>query len=136
MTAAAALPVRVYYEDTDAGGIVYHAAYLKYAERGRTEFLRALGVDQSKLRAETGIGFVVAGLTIDYLQPAFLDDLLTVQSIVARVRRVSLDFLQIVERGGVPIARLTVRVACIDAAGKPARLPDAMRAATMASPPS
>jgi len=123
MTGAATLPVRVYYEDTDAGGIVYHAAYLRFAERGRTEFIRALGLDQQKLRAEQGIGFVVTSLSIDYVRPAVLDDALVVRTEVARRRPASAEFRQTVERDGETIARLDVRVACLDRDGKPARLP-------------
>lgn len=126
MTAAHILPVRVYYEDTDAGGIVYHAAYLRFAERGRTEFIRTLGVDQRSLRDETGLGFAVARLAIDYLRPARLDDRLEIHTEVARARGASADFLQTVLRDGETLARLDVRVACIDADGRPARLPPAL----------
>ncbi len=117
------IAVRVYYEDTDAGGIVYHANHLKYAERGRTEFLRELGVEQNQLRRETGLGFAVAKLAIDYLAPAVLDDDLRVRTVVTAARRVSFDFLQTIERAGEILARMDVRVACIDARGRPARLP-------------
>lgn len=122
----ATLPVRVYYEDTDAGGIVYHAAFIRFAERGRTEFVRALGVDQQQLRTETGLGFAVSRLTIDYLKPALLDDLLTVRTRIEKTRRVSADFVQLIERGDALVARLDVRVACLDARGRPARLPTAL----------
>jgi len=132
VTAAHVLPVRVYYEDTDAGGIVYHAAYLRFAERGRTEFIRALGVDQHRLRAETGLGFAVARLAIDYLKPARLDDMLEVHTEAARARGASADFVQTVLRDGETLARLDVRVACIDAAGRPARLPPALAMARRA----
>lgn len=120
------LQVRVYYEDTDAGGIVYHAAYIRFAERGRTEFVRAMGIDQGALRAETGLGFAVASLTADYLKPALLDDVLTVRTSITRARRASVDFLQEIWRGADAIARMTVRVACLDRRGRPARLPDAL----------
>lgn len=123
---AQSLSVRVYYEDTDAGGIVYHASYLRYAERGRTEFIRALGVDQQQLRQETGLGFAVTRLTIDYLKPGLLDDLLTVVTEVVSAKRVSADFRQIVRRGEEVLARLDVRVACLDRRGRPARLPSAL----------
>lgn len=123
---ASRLAVRIYYEDTDAGGIVYHAAYLRFAERGRTEFVRALGVDQQRLRSETGLGFAVARLTVDYLKPAVLDDQLTVVTEVVAARRVSADFRQTVLRGDAPLARLDVRVACLDRSGRPARLPSAL----------
>ena len=130
MTEAATLPVRVYYEDTDAGGIVYHAAYLRFAERGRTEFIRALGMDQQRLRREQGVGFVVTSLTIDYVRPAYLDDALLVRTDVVRLRPASAEFRQTVERDGEAIAVLDVRVACVGADGRPARLPRAFAATT------
>jgi len=119
------LTVRVYYEDTDAGGIVYHAAYLRFAERGRTEFVRKLGIDQQQLRIETGSGFVVTSLTIDYLKPAFLDDTLTITTEIDRIRPASVNFKQTVDRESQIIARLKVRVACLDGDGRLTRLPRA-----------
>ncbi len=119
------LTVRVYYEDTDAGGIVYHAAYLRFAERGRTEFVRKLGIDQQQLRAETGSGFVVTSLTIDYLKPAFLDDTLTITTEIDRIRPASVNFKQTVARESQIIAHLKVRVACLDGDGRLTRLPRA-----------
>lgn len=124
------ISVRVYYEDTDAGGIVYHAAHLRFAERGRTEFIRALGLDQQKLRQETGLGFAVASLSIDYLKPGLLDDLLTVETEPVSVAGASARFLQTIRRGEETLARLNVRVACLDARGRPARLPQALRQVT------
>ncbi len=119
------LTLRVYYEDTDAGGIVYHAAYLRFAERGRTEFVRKLGIDQQQLRAETGSGFVVTSLTIDYLKPAFLDDNLTITTEIDRIRPASVNFKQTVARESQIIAHLKVRVACLDGDGRLIRLPRA-----------
>jgi len=119
------LTLRVYYEDTDAGGIVYHAAYLRFAERGRTEFVRKLGIDQQKLRVETGSGFVVTSLTIDYLKPAFLDDNLTITTEIDRIRSASVNFKQTVARESQIIAHLKVRVACLDGDGRLTRLPRA-----------
>ncbi|MEK9826824.1 MAG: tol-pal system-associated acyl-CoA thioesterase [Rhodospirillales bacterium] len=119
------LTLRVYYEDTDAGGIVYHAAYLRFAERGRTEFVRKLGIDQQQLRAETGSGFVVTSLTIDYLKPAFLDDNLTITTEIERIRPASVNFKQTVARESQIIAHLKVRVACLDGDGRLTRLPRA-----------
>ena len=119
------LTLRVYYEDTDAGGIVYHAAYLRFAERGRTEFVRKLGIDQQQLRAETGSGFVVTSLTIDYLKPAFLDDNLTITTEIDRIRPASVNFKQTVARERQTIAHLKVRVACVDGDGRLTRLPRA-----------
>ena len=119
------LTLRVYYEDTDAGGIVYHAAYLRFAERGRTEFVRKLGIDQQQLRAETGLGFVVTSLTIDYLKPAFLDDNLTITTEIERIRPASVNFKQTVARESQILAHLKVRVACLDGDGRLKRLPRA-----------
>ena len=119
------ITLRVYYEDTDAGGIVYHAAYLRFAERGRTEFVRKLGIDQQQLRAETGSGFVVTSLTIDYLKPAFLDDNLTITTEIERIRPASVNFKQTVARESQILAHLKVRVACLDGDGRLTRLPRA-----------
>ena len=120
------LTIRVYYEDTDAGGIVYHAAYLRFAERGRSEFVRNLGIDQQKMRSDLGLGFVVTSLSIDYLKPAYLDDRLTVTTEIALVRPASVNFNQMVAREDQILANLKVRVACLDAVGNPVRLPTAL----------
>ena len=122
------LPVRVYYEDTDFSGVVYHANYLRFLERGRTEFLRAAGVDQSSLHAEgEGLIFAVRRLTIDYLKPARMDDVLVVETRTAEVRGASLAIAQRVLRGDEVLATADVRVAAI-VGGRPARIPDALRA--------
>lgn len=122
-------PVRVYYEDTDAAGIVYYANYLKFAERGRTEMLRAAGFGQRELWDAHGIGFAVRKLSADYLQPARLDDSLTVHSRLLSLRGASMWAEQIVRRGKDEIAQMTVRLACIDRRGRPARLPSPVRTA-------
>lgn len=109
------LPVRVYYEDTDAGGVVYYANYLKYLERARTEWLRAAGRDQSALVSEDNVLFAVRSVELEYLAPAHLDDQLDVEAWVARRGRASVDFEQVVRRGGTDVCRGYVRVACIDA---------------------
>ncbi len=121
------LPVRVYYEDTDAGGIVYHASYIRFAERGRTEFVRMLGLDQGAYRDETGLGFAVKSMTVDYIKPALLDDELEVLTEVQEARGASITFLQTVLRAGEALTRLTVRVACLNKAGRPVRLPNLLR---------
>jgi acyl-CoA thioester hydrolase len=124
-----ALPVRVYYEDTDAAGVVYYANYLRYLERGRTEWLRALGFDQTELAAERGIAFAVRGLQIDYLKPARLDDELVVVSHVSSLGRAQLVFEQRVERAAEALVTASVRVACIEVARmKAAPLPETLRA--------
>lgn len=123
------LSVRVYYEDTDAAGVVYYANYLRYLERGRTEWLRALGFDQTDLAAERGIGFAVRGLQIDYLKPARLDDELLVVSRVSSLGRAQLVFEQRVERAAEALVTASVRVACIEVARmKAAPLPETLRA--------
>src|ERR1700690_415696 len=92
-------PLRVYYEDTDAGGIVFYANYLKFFERARTEWLRACGVDQSALATTSGLIFFVRGTTVDYLAPARLDDTVTIVSRIERLGRASVDFVQSAHRG-------------------------------------
>lgn len=123
------LALRVYYEDTDAAGIVYHANYLRFAERARTEMLRLLGFEQHLLRAEQGIAFAVRSCTVAYRAPARLDDELTVESRLLSLRRASLDVDQRVRRGATELARLVVGVACIDRDGRPARMPPPLRTA-------
>ena len=122
------LPVRIYYEDTDAGGVVYYANYLKYLERGRTEFIRALGVEQRELARETGLAFAVRSLSAEYLKPAVLDDELVVTTTVEALGRAQVTFAQSIARnqGEMPETLLTatVRVACLDlASGRPTAMP-------------
>jgi acyl-CoA thioester hydrolase len=122
-------PVRVYYEDTDAVGMVYHSNYLQFAERARTELLRHFGFRQSRLWTEQGIGFVIRRCVVDFLAPARLDDLLLVTSRLIEMRGASLDLQQNVTRDGLELARLQVKVACMSVDGRPARLPAAVRSA-------
>jgi acyl-CoA thioester hydrolase len=122
------LPVRVYYEDTDFSGVVYHASYLRFLERGRTELLRATGVDQSALHgSDEGLSFAVRRMTIDYLKPARMDDVLTIETRAEEVRGASLVIAQRVLRGAEVLVTADVRVAAI-ARGRPARIPDDLRA--------
>lgn len=122
------LSLRVYYEDTDAGGIVYHANYLKYCERGRSDFLRLLGIDQSRmLQADPPFMFVVRRCEIDYLKPARLDDALDVVTQVVDVTRVTLTMDQTVWRGPEKLAALKVVVAAIGETGFPRRFPADIR---------
>jgi len=116
-------PVRVYYEDTDAAGIVYYANYLRFAERARTEMMRALGAEHSRMAEEDGVMFAVRRCVADYLRPARLDDLLEVRSRVLAVGGASLDAEQTVARDGETLVRIEIRLACIDRAGRPARIP-------------
>jgi len=116
--------MRVYYEDTDAGGVVYYANYLKFLERGRTEFIRALGIDQSRWLADTGLAFVVRSINAEYLKPARLDDQIEVVTAVQGLGRAQVTFAQSVRRGEELLLTATVRVACLDLAkGKPAAMP-------------
>jgi acyl-CoA thioester hydrolase len=117
-------PVRVYYEDTDAGGIVFYANYLKFFERARTEWLRACGVDQRRLADETGVLFVVRSTAVDYRSPARLDDIVTTVSRVGKLGRASVDFVQEAWCNGTLLVTGTIRVACVDGkAMRPAPIP-------------
>jgi acyl-CoA thioester hydrolase len=122
-------PVRVYYEDTDASRVVYHAAYVKYFERARTEWLRALGFSQHDLHDTLGVVFTVANIEVDFLRPARLDDELRVAVSVEQVRGASISFRQELSRKGADgtlLARAQVRVGCVDAATfRPCPLPKA-----------
>ena len=125
-------PLRVYWEDTDAGGIVFYANYLKFMERGRTEWLRALGFNQQVLREQVGGMFVVSETAVKYHQPARLDDALWVTARVQEAGRVSLTIAQqvMLQREGQPDALLaegTIRIGWVDAATlKPGRIPAAI----------
>ena len=124
-------PVRVYYEDTDAAGLVYYANYLKFAERGRTEMLRRLGIEQERLRAESGVFFVVRRCTVDYLLPARLDDDLVVATRLARIGAATLELDQEVRRDHAGLVRLSLQIAAIGRSGRPHRLPTGFRAALL-----
>lgn len=121
-------PIRVYYEDTDASGVAYHANYLRWFERARTEWLRSFGLDQERLRAELGVVFTVANLQVDYRKPARLDDLLEVVTHVALMRRASVVFEQRLLGGDAGLlAHASVRVACVGVADfRPAAIPDVL----------
>ena len=121
------LTIRVYYEDTDLAGVVYYANYLRFIERGRTEALRDLRIDQIALKRDLGLVFVVRRLTIDYLAPARFDDMLEVRTRITRLRGASLEMAQEVWRGAECLIRAALSVACIDAAGRPRRLPGEVR---------
>jgi acyl-CoA thioester hydrolase len=120
---------RVYYEDTDAAGIVYYANYLKFAERARTELLRLLGFEQERLRREAGFAFAVRRCVAEYLMPARLDDELTVTSRLAGLGGATLEVEQRIRRGDADLVRLDVTLACVAASGRPVRLPPPLRAA-------
>ncbi|MGZ8161007.1 MAG: tol-pal system-associated acyl-CoA thioesterase [Methylobacter sp.] len=107
--------VRVYYEDTDAGGVVFYANYLKFFERARTEMLRAMGYEQDELIATEGIIFVVRSVQVDYLSPARFNEQLQVSAKVSQAKKASLTFEQIITRGDDVLCKGIIRIACLDA---------------------
>ena len=121
--------LRVYYEDTDAGGIVYYANYLKFIERARTEALLSLGLSQTVLRERHGVLFVVREVQLRYLAPARLEDQLVVTAAVTRLGGASVEMAQEVTRGAEVLARCRIRLACLGRDGRPARIPEALRGA-------
>lgn len=121
------LSLRVYYEDTDLAGIVYYANYLKFIERGRSEWVRTLGIDQGALRRETGIVFAVRHLEADYLRPAVFDDWLTVTTSVQPVTGTRIVLDQAVLRDGLVLFAARVTLVPIGADGRAARLPSDLR---------
>nr|WP_233383871.1 tol-pal system-associated acyl-CoA thioesterase [Methylobacterium sp. C25] len=121
------LPIRVYYEDTDFSGFVYHASYLRFMERGRTELLRALAGDQSDLHRDArGLVFVVRKMTLDFLKPARMDDLLDVRTWSSELKGASMHLTQEVRRGDEVVMKADVVVACVRE-GRAIRLPDSLR---------
>ena len=128
-------PIRVYFEDTDAGGVVYHGNYLKFAERARTELMRAGGFDHSGLAKEHGVLIVVRDCTMEFIAPARLDDALEVRSRITTIGGASLSIRQEVFRpmpetgGDRLLVRVDLRLACIDQEFRPARLPPALKRA-------
>lgn len=136
-------PVRVYYEDTDAIGIAYHANYLKWADRARTEMMRLLGSEHSRLVEETGVAFAVRRCAVEYDAPARLDDVLEVHSRITDIGGASIGFEQIFRRaagqeaagqesdraGARDLVRISLTLFCLNHAGRPARLPPPVRAA-------
>ncbi|MBU0858648.1 MAG: tol-pal system-associated acyl-CoA thioesterase [Alphaproteobacteria bacterium] len=126
------LPIRVYYEDTDAGGIVFYANYLKFAERGRTEFLRAEGYEQKDLKDREGVLFVVRRIEAEYHKFAELDDVLTVVTEAADVRNSSFAMKQSIFRDTVLLFDMTVTLVCINLKGRPVRVPDHLKQAIAA----
>jgi len=125
--AAHRMVVRVYYEDTDFSGFVYHASYLRFLERGRTELLRGLAGDQSDLHREArGLVFVVRRMSLDFIRPARMDDLLTIVTRTQHLRGASMQLAQEVRRGDELLVAAEVTVACVRD-GRAIRLPEALR---------
>jgi acyl-CoA thioester hydrolase len=129
------LPIRIYYEDTDFSGVVYHASYLRFLERGRTEFIRSLGVDQAALHRDTGFAFVVRRMTVDWLRPARMDDMVVVETRPSELKGASMQLAQRILREGEVLLTAQVPVAGVRE-GRPGRLPDALRAALAAAMPT
>jgi acyl-CoA thioester hydrolase len=130
-------PILVYYEDTDAGGIVFYANYLKFFERARTEWLRACGIDQQKLIESDGVVFVVKRTAVEYSAPARLDDVVRVASRIERLGRASVDFHQEAWRDGVLLAAGDIRVASVDHASfRPTGIPKAVLEGLKRGPPA
>ena len=127
------LEVRVYYEDTDFSGRVYHASYLRFLERGRTEWLRRLGFEHRELETSSGVVFAVRSLQIDYFAPALMDDLLRVETEISGLRGASIQFLQRILRDDQRLVAATVLVAAIRD-GRPPRIPDPLRRVLLAHP--
>lgn len=107
--------IRVYYEDTDAGGIVYYANYLKFFERGRTEMLRAKGFEQDELIANENVIFAVRSINVDYLSPARFNEQIEVSSGIRQLKKASLVFEQLITRGETSLCKAMVTIACLDA---------------------
>lgn len=124
------IDIRVYYEDTDAGGIVYHANYLNFAERGRTEFLRHTGFQNQILHAERNILFVVRHIDINYLKPALLDDQLRLETTICELKNTSFTMHQCAYRGDELLTDMRVVLVCVDAEKiVPVRLPEDVKGA-------
>jgi len=134
------LPVRVYFEDTDFSGLVYHASYVRWCERGRSDFLRLLGGDHRRLIDGSGgaepAAFVVRRMVFDFLKPARIDEILEVETRVKAVGAASLTLAQTVTRDGVPLAEAEVTVVLISVSGKPLRISNALREAFAKSAPA
>ncbi|HLP98463.1 MAG TPA: tol-pal system-associated acyl-CoA thioesterase [Sideroxyarcus sp.] len=122
------LPTRVYFQDTDAGGVVYHASYVNFMERSRTEWLRTFGYSNGALMKELGVVFVVRSLKLDYLKPAVLDDMLAVTSQIKEIGRSRLNIHQTVMRGEERLVEGEVHLVCVDVQTfKPVSVPDVLR---------
>jgi acyl-CoA thioester hydrolase len=118
------ITIRVYWEDTDAGGVVYYANYLKFMERCRTEWLRSLGIDQYRLRLERQLQFAVVNVAVDFLRPAVLNDEIIVTAELARFSGATISFKQTIMRGDVQLIDASTRVACLDSGTlKPRAIP-------------
>lgn len=127
MTEPHIFPMRIYFEDTDAGGIVYYANYLHYAERGRTELMRSIGIESSRLLHDDKVALAVRKCSIEYLKPAKLDDALEVHTTITDVGGASLSGEQTIRRDGEDLVVIRIKLACMGIGGKAARLPKDVR---------
>lgn len=121
--------LRVFYEDTDAAGIVYYANYLKFIERARTEMMREAGVSHTQLMARRGVAFIVRRCNADFRAPARLDDLLEIRTRITDIGGASIEAEQVVWHGQDALVRCEIKLGCIDRGGRPVRLPEDVRAA-------
>ena len=120
--------IRVYYEDTDAGGVVYHSNYLNFTERARSEMLREMGANQTAMRLDTNLIFVVGKMDCNFIRPAFLDDELTIETVTTKAGKVSMSFSQKVLRGEELLFTAEVKAGCVDAQTyKPKAMPKALQ---------
>ncbi len=126
------LPLRVYYEDTDLAGIVYYANYLRFIERARTEWVRSLGINQTRLKAEQGIVFAVRRVEADYLAPARFDEVVEVRTVVRRVTAARIVLGQDLWRGEDRLFSSVVTLVALHETGRAARLPETVRGAILA----
>lgn len=127
-------PIRVYYEDTDSGGVVYHANYLNFMERARTEWLRAIGFEQTDLKTTLGIIFVVHSMTLGFKSPAHFNDMLVVKCQCIKMGHGSMEFLQTITRDDQILLEATVKLACVDATRfRPIAIPGAVKQAIVNS---
>jgi acyl-CoA thioester hydrolase len=122
-------PIRVYFEDTDAGGMVYYANYLKFAERARTEMLREAGISHADMVAQDGLMLVVRRCTAEFHRSARLDDALEIETRVSGLTGASILLDQVVRRGSETLVEITVTIACVTKEGRPTRLPERLRQA-------
>ncbi len=127
-------PVRVYYEDTDSGGVVYHANYLKFMERARTEYLRLAGFEQDQLRSDENLVFAVHSINLEYLSPARFNDLLEVTATIKSSRRASFNFYQEIRRKSdhAKLCTANIRIACVNATTfRPQAIPQLLQSSLM-----
>ena len=136
MTAEFSLPIRVYIEDTDAGGIVYYVNYLKYLERARTELMRTFGLERAAI-SDAGWNFVVSDVSLSYKEPARLDDQLHATAVISAVGGATINFHQKVRRAGAVLVSEDIQIACVDrGTGRPTRLDAALRKQVEATLPA